>query len=112
MNFSDLVTVIPAVVAFMTQHWDSIVAVCTALVMLFQAAKKKEYDKLWPATLELVKQLAEKELSGVEKRKEVAAGIHDLLPIWLKPLTSETQVEKLAEQAYQFMRGELKQQNK
>jgi len=81
-------------------------------VLAFKFLKSKEYDKAWPVALELVRQLAEKELSGPEKRKEVAKGISDVLPAWMKAFVTETEVEKLAEQAYQFLRGELKQEEK
>lgn len=112
LEFGALLQMVPAVALFVTQHWDSILAACTAMVMLFQALKTREYAKVWPVAIDLVKRLAETEMSGPEKRKEVAKGIHDVLPLWLKGIMSQTELEQLAEKAYLFVRGELKQSNK
>lgn len=108
LELSALIKLLPAVALFISQHWDSIVAVCTALVVGYQALKTREYAKIWPTLLELIKGVADKELSGPEKRKEVATELNKILPLWLKPMVSETELEKLVEQAYQYLRGELK----
>lgn len=112
LELGAMIQLIPAVALFVAQHWDSIMTVCTALVLLFQALKTREYAKIWPQTLDAVRAMAELELSGPEKRKAVAASIREMLPPWLKALVSDVQAERLAEQAYQFMRGELKQEGK
>lgn len=112
LEFGALLQMVPAVALFVTQHWDSILAACTAMVMLFQALKTREYHKAWPVALELVRKLAETEMSGPEKRKEVAKGIYDVLPLWLKGVMSQTEIEQLAEKAYQFVRGDLKAEGK
>lgn len=112
IEFGAIIQLLPAVALFISQHWDSIVAVCTALVVGYQALKTREYAKIWPTLLEMIKSVSEKELSGPEKRKEVAAELNKILPLWLKPMVNQTELEKLVEQAYQYLKGELKSQEK
>lgn len=111
-NLGDYVQMLPAVATFLTAHWETMAVVGATLTLVYKALKEQQYQALWPLALQLVREVAGKELSGVEKRKEVAKALYDVLPVYLKKFFSLDEMELFAEDAYTFLRGELKQEGK
>jgi hypothetical protein len=101
----------PSVMAFLIAHWDTVMAVVTAIVTAIQILSTGQHKALWPLALDAVRKVAELELSGPEKRAKVVDTLLMKAPAWVKMVPRPT-LEKLAEQAYQFLRGELKQEGK
>jgi hypothetical protein len=101
----------PAVMAFLIAHWDTVLALVTALVTAVQVLLAGQHKALWPLALETVRKVADLQLSGPEKRAKVVDAVLETGPAWVKMVPRST-LEKLVEQAYQFLRGELKQDGK
>lgn len=106
-----ITTSAPAVLSFLVAHWDLVVILITALVTAFQVASAGQYQALWPLALDAVRKAAELELSGPEKRAEAVDKLLTVAPAWVKLIPRQS-LEKMIEQAYQFLRGELKQEGK
>lgn len=103
-----LATLTPNVLTFLLAHWDTVIAIITAVVTLIQVLLAGQKNAVWPLALDAVRKVAELELSGPEKRSKVVDLVVASGPAWVKVIPRET-LEKVAEQAYQFLRGELKQ---
>lgn len=106
-----LATIAPNVLTFLIAHWDTVIAVVTAVVTLVQVLLAGQKNAVWPLALESVRKVADLELSGPEKRAKVVDLVVASGPAWVK-LIPRQNLEQLVEQAYQFLRGELKQEGK
>jgi hypothetical protein len=97
------------VLSFVQQHWESVVIVATALVVLFDKLKKKAYQEFLAEAMIAVERVAVLELSGVEKRDRVIDDVYRKLPAWVVSLIPNDTAKQIAEQAYQLLRADLKQ---
>lgn len=104
----DFVTLVPALMTFMTGNWDTIVLVVLASRTAFEMVKKNQFKALWPLALEVVRQVAEKQVDGPEKRKKAVDLLMELSPPLVKRVISREEMELLVEEAYLFLRGELR----
>jgi hypothetical protein len=73
------------------------------------ALKSRAYAQFFGLALQLVREVAIKELDNTEKRKWVVEEAYKAAPLWATKMVTKLQVEQIAEQAYQLLRGELKQ---
>jgi hypothetical protein len=103
----DFLTVIPALMTFATSNWDTVVLVALASRTAFEMVKKSQFKALWPLALEVVKQVAQKQIEGPEKRKKAVDLLMELSPPLVKRVISREEMELLVEEAYLFLRGEL-----
>lgn len=100
---------LPSIMNFMASNWDSIAIVLLSLNSILDLLKKKQYGKMWPIALELVRQVSAKQLSGKEKRQEVVDMLMQASPALVKRVISRDEMEIIVEEAYLFLRGELKE---
>jgi hypothetical protein len=98
----------PHVLSFALAHWDTIIALVTALVTAGQVIASGQNKALWPLAVETVREISELNLAGPEKRAVVVETLLAKGPAWVRMVPRQT-LERLVEQAYQFLRGELKQ---
>lgn len=104
----EFLTVIQALLAFATSNWDTVMLVALASRTAFEMVKKSQFKALWPLALEVVKQVAEKQIEGPEKRKNAVDLLMELSPPLVKRVISREEMELLVEEAYLFLRGELR----
>lgn len=100
---------LPSIMSFVASNWDSIAIVLLSLNSILDLLKKKQYTKMWPVALELVRQVSAKQLSGKEKRQEVVDMLMQASPSLVKRVISRDEMEIIVEEAYLFLRGELKE---
>lgn len=98
------------IVALIKDHWEAIAIVLGALGGIWNLLKQKAWQELFKLCVELVRKVAvtELEAAGPEKRKIVVDQAWDAAPAWAKALIKKEQLELIAEQAYQLLKGELK----
>lgn len=103
----DFLTTLALIIHLVQQHWEAIAIVVGALNGLYMALKGKAYDKFFALAKDMVVEVADKELSGPEKREQVVDAVYVALPLWAKKLVTEDQAEVLAERAYQVLRTQM-----
>lgn len=89
-------------------NWDSLMIVVVAAGMLVEAIKRKANKEALMIALEMVRQVAVRQLSGVEKRKAVVDEVYKRMPEALKKFITKDEVESVVEKSYQLLRGEIK----
>lgn len=98
-------------IVFVQQNWEAIAIVLGAFGALWAKVREKAWQEFLWLCLDLVRDVAVQQLeaTGPEKRAAVVEAAYAQAPLWVKKLVTEDQAEQLAEQAYQLLRGELKQ---
>ena len=104
----DFVSMLPMLMTFLTSNWDTITLVALASKTAFDMVKKSQFRALWPLAIEVVKQVAQKQLEGTEKRQKAVDLLMELSPSLVRKIVSREEMELLVEEAYLFLRGELK----
>jgi hypothetical protein len=107
----DFLSLVPAAFTFLSANWDSIVLVAIAAKTGLDMVKKSQFSLLWPLALEVVKAVAHKQIDGVQKRKQAVDLLMSMAPPLVKKVISREEMELLIEEAYLFLRGEIKKES-
>lgn len=107
----DFLSLVPTVFTFLSSHWDSIVLIAVAAKTGLDMVKKNQFSLLWPLALEVVKSVAHRQIDGVEKRKQAVELLMSMAPPLVKKVISKEEMELLVEEAYLFLRGEIKKES-
>lgn len=104
----DFLSMLPMLMTFMSSNWDTITLVALASKTAFDMIKKSQFRALWPLALEVVKEVAHNQLQGPEKRQKAVDLLMEVSPPLVRKVVSREEMEMLVEEAYLFLRGELK----
>jgi hypothetical protein len=100
---------LPQIIGFITSNWETFAIIGLTLNSLIDVLRKKQYSLIWPIAIKLVREVSAQQLSGKEKRQAVVDILMGSSPRLVKRVISRDEMEIIVEEAYLFLRGELKE---